>query len=138
MIGRRGFRIVEPARASCGLGPSTPAIEHRRVAAERQLAAALTLPGHARAPPGQGSMPGSGFLLRGRRSGSGNSTGPAVAPLAQANQTPPETDYGTESVMTTHTTLARARCKGGLHPPSCEIAPAMGTRPGIPGCEAYP
>jgi len=53
MIGRRGFRIVEPARASCGLGPSTPAIEHRRVAAERQLAAALTLPGHARAPPGR-------------------------------------------------------------------------------------
>lgn len=55
MIGRRGFRIVEPTRASCGLSRSTPAIEHRRVAAERQLAAALALPRHARAPPGQGS-----------------------------------------------------------------------------------
>lgn len=65
MIGRRGLRIVEPARASCGLGPSTLAMEHRRVTAERQLAAGRELPGHARAPPGQGFDARIGLLLRG-------------------------------------------------------------------------
>lgn len=52
MIGRRGFRIVEPPRASCRPSRSAPAIEHRRVVAERQLPAALALPHDARAPPG--------------------------------------------------------------------------------------
>jgi len=60
----------------------------------------------------------------------GHGTGPAEAPLAQANQAPPETDHGTQPNtershgMTTKTTSARAQGKGSLGRSSCGIAQA--------------
>jgi hypothetical protein len=60
------------------------------------------------------------------------------APPAQANQSPPEIDYGTESVVTSHTTSARAQCKGLVSRSSCGIAAAGRAASVIRASEAVP
>lgn len=82
MIGRRGFRIAEPPRASAGPARSVPVMEHYR-----RMRIALR-PG-ARAPPGSRPAPVTG---QAGPAGSRNGAGPAEAPLAQANQAPPESN----------------------------------------------
>ena len=64
--------------------------------------------------------------------------GPAGAPLAQANQSPPGIDYGTESVVISHTTSARAQCKGPVGRSSCEIAAGGRAVSPIRSSEAIP
>jgi hypothetical protein len=95
MIGRRGFRIVEPPRASPGpFRANTPLAASGNSllppwGPEQPCAAAMA---RARAPPGTSESAGG---LKDREQNGGNDprhgAGPAGAPLAQANQSPPET-----------------------------------------------
>jgi hypothetical protein len=92
MIVRRGFRTAEPPRASVGLArwaPGTKGRNRMRVARRHR----------PRAPPGQCQTPEPDRIIRSgmavpsvTNGGTGPryGTGPAEAPLAQANQAPPE------------------------------------------------
>ena len=79
MIGRRGFWIAEPPRASAGPARSGPVMEYGR-----RMRIAFRL--GARAPP---ESPPAPVTRRAGQAGSRNGAGPAEAPLAQANQAPP-------------------------------------------------
>jgi hypothetical protein len=96
---------------------------------------------------GQGQTPESGQTVRsgtavpsvmGGGTGPRHGAGPAEAPLAQANQAPPEIDYRTESVMTTQTTSACSQCKGPLSRSSCGIARPRYVRQAVQASRAYP
>jgi hypothetical protein len=115
--------------ASVLQGPSANA---RRVAAAR--------PGSA-ISGGKSLRPGTMRHLRRACFEPRHRTGPAEAPLAQANQAPPETDYGTQPNtersygMSTNTTSARAQCKGSSGGSSCGIAHALGVTRSVRGSE---
>jgi hypothetical protein len=128
MIVRRGFRIAEPPRASASPTRSVPVRERRH-----RMRIALR-PG-ARAPPEPRPAPVTGAA---GNTSSRHGAGPAEAPLAQANQTPPRVDYGTESVMTTQITSACSQCKRPLSRASCGIAQAGCVRQAMRRSEAYP
>jgi hypothetical protein len=89
MIGRRGFRTVETPRASSGSVRARlplPGENHSPAVGEDRRWPLITLPQHARAPPELTRVagkprdcPAPDMALGQRR-----------APLAQANQSPPE------------------------------------------------
>lgn len=140
MIGNRGFPTVEPPRALVGLARPEPGTKGRN----RVRIAWRHGP---RAPPGRCQTPESGQIIRSgtavpsvtdSETGSRYGAGPAEAPLAQANQAPPEIDYRTESVMSTHITSACSQCKGPLSHSSCGIAQAGCVRQAVQASRAYP
>ena len=166
MIGWRGYRNAEPPRTSSGPARSAPATKDRQQA-EGRHPMRMGTPRRARAPPvptgkpldtgTRQSLTRSSACPGGRparhprtaeqareQSRRGHGTGPAEAPLAQANQAPPETDHGTQPNtersygMTTKTTSARAQCKGSLGGSSCGIAQAGGAMPLLRGSGAEP
>jgi hypothetical protein len=140
--GRRAG-IPDRGAAAC-FGQSSP-IGARHQAPESDARRALAgRPGSTETAVNAGIL--QDHLLRDGRSaavteddtGSTYGTGPAEAPLAQANQAPPEIDYPTESVMTTHLTSACTQCKAPLTRSSCGIAQARSVRQAVQASRAYP
>jgi hypothetical protein len=143
MIGRRGFQNVEPPRASPGpfRAPMPLASEDKPpLDGENRTRLPAAVPRRARDPPEPGQrcrdlseirpLIGNTSPLHG--------AGPAEAPPAQANQSPPRIDYGTESVVTTYTTSARAQCKSPVSRPSCGIVPTDGALSAIRASQVGP
>jgi len=109
MIGWWGFQVVEPPRASSGLPVRIPP------------------PRRSRSPPGS-------HTLNDPRHGAG----PAEATASPGEPISTRIDYGTESVVTSHITLARAQCKRLASRPSCGIAPTDGALSAIRASEVGP
>jgi hypothetical protein len=137
MIGSRGFRIVEAPRASSGslrVRPPLQGENHSSPGSEDRRSPCITLPQRERAPPeltgvaGKPSADPAPDMALGQRR----------APLAQAKPISTRIDYGTESVVTSHTTSARAQCKSLVGRSSCGIVAAGRATSAIRASEAVP
>lgn len=137
MIGSRGFRIVETPRASSGsvrvrsplLGQNYPP----SIAEDRQWLR-IMLPQHERAPPELARDAGKPIDCPGPRHGAG----PAEGAASPGKPSSTRIDYGTESVVISHTTSARAQCKSLVGRSSCGIVAAGQAASVIRACEAVP
>jgi hypothetical protein len=92
MIGRRGFQIVETPRASSGsVRVRLPLLgeNHSPSVAEDRRWPRITLPHHERAPPGLTRLAGIPRTVADHPAPD-MALGQRRAPLAQANQSPPE------------------------------------------------
>jgi hypothetical protein len=92
MIGRRGFQIVETPRASSGsVRARLPLLgeNHSPPTAADHQRPRITLPYHERAPPHRRGLPGTQGPFAGHPAPD-MALGQRRAPLAQANQAPPE------------------------------------------------
>ena len=93
MIGRRGFRIVGTPCASCGsvrVRLLLPGENHSRSVTEAHRSPRITLPHHQRAPPAADES-GRETQNHCRPTRAPDmALGQRRAPLAQANQAPPE------------------------------------------------
>jgi hypothetical protein len=122
MIGRRGFQIVETLRASSGSGrvrlPFLGKNHSPSIAEDRQWLR-ITLPQHERAPPELTRVAGNPQDCC--RPGPIHGSGPAEGAASPGKPISTRIDYGTESVVTSHTTSARAQCKSPVGRSSCGI-----------------
>jgi hypothetical protein len=95
MIGSRGFRMVEPPRASSGSARirRSLAVENREpLVNENWRRPRIAAPRRSRSPPGRRTVAGSfrRELAEGQHRPPDTALGQRVPPPAQANQSPPE------------------------------------------------
>lgn len=150
MIGTRGFQNVEPLRASPGFSRANAPLalkDNSPLAGQSRRKLRTAVPQRARDPPeparrtprSRRELPRTlqdPFAERQHRSHIWHwASGGAASPGEPIST---RIDYGTESVVTTHTTSARAQCKSPLSRPSCGIVPADGAMSAIRAREVGP
>jgi len=140
MIGRRGFRIVETPCASSGsvrVRQPLPDENHSPSIGEDHRWPRITLPQHERAPPELMRVAGK-LEDRCRPPGPRHGAGPADGAASPGEPISTRIDYGTESVVTSHTTSARAHCKSPVGRSSCGIVAGGRATSVIRASEAVP
>ncbi len=145
MIGTRGFQNVEPLRASPGFSRANAPLalkDNSPLAGQSRRKLRTAVPQRARDPPeparrtprSRRELPRTlqdPFAERQHRSHIWHwASGGAASPGEPIST---RIDYGTESVVISHTTSARAQCKGSLSPSSCGIALAGRARTPVSG-----
>lgn len=143
MIGCRGYRVGEPPRAwhsrarpapDAGALPAPSTTISPAPAADDRPAPCVPVPGQPRGPPIPGRIQAD--TAAGPARGLTDATGPAEAPLAQANQAPKSTTDGSQG-MTYHTS-AWAHCKSCPGLSTCDIAIVTDVEPPARDSEGGP
>jgi hypothetical protein len=137
MVGRRGFRIVGTPRASSRsvrIRLPLPGENRPPFFNEAHRWPRITLPQHGRAPPELTRVVQGPLRTTGPRYGAG----PAEGAASPGEPISTRIDYGTESVVISHTTSARAQCKSLVSRSSCGIVAAGRATSAIRASEAVP